>query len=127
MKKFKPFVVLVLVLAFAMTTQSCLKDKVQISEAVEDVDVEEEDLTFSDDFEWKTTQSIELSVLPNANAVFYVKATDNRVYHKEYLKSGHAVTISVTIASYEKELVVELAGQRQKLDLSLGEYNVVYN
>lgn len=127
MKRIKLFRTIAMLFAIAVTTQSCLKDKISVEEEVEDVAVETDEIKFSDDFEWKTTQGVQLRVLPNANAVLYVKSADDKVYHKEFLKSGHAVDVPLTLPSFETELIVELAGQRQKLDLSLGEFNVVYN
>ena len=128
MKTINLFKSMVLLCVIAMTTQSCLKEEFKEAKDDTDVVVEKEDkLSFSDEFEWKTSQEFEISVLPNANAIVYVKSADNKVYHKQFLQSGHEVSLAVTVPTYEKELVIELAGQRQKLDLSTGEYSVTNN
>lgn len=111
----------------ALTSQSCLKDDLAaISEPEPEIKVETV-LNLSDDFSWKTTQDLELSVKPNSSSVLYIKTADDKVYYKQVMKSGKEEKIPLTIPAFEQELIVELNGQQKTLDLSLGEFEVNYN
>lgn len=118
MKTLKYLNKLLLIACTALLLQSCLKDEINALQEEKVAEVEEvQAINFSDDFDWRTTNQTEITVLPNTNAVLYVKSLDSKVYRKVYAVAGKPMFLRITIPSYEKQLTVELAGQTKNLDL----------
>lgn len=128
MKKLKTLKMFAILIGIALATQSCLKDdlaRIQDEEVIEEK--ETESLRIADEFSWKTTQGLELTITPNVSAILSIKSDDSKVYYKQFVIAGKVETLPITLPSYEQKLVIELSKQQKVIDLSLGEYTVVFN
>jgi len=78
------------------------------------------DMEVNEDFDWKTVKTVQVEILPNANAVLYIKASDGSVYHKALIRSGRTYFAEITLPSYATEVTIELAGQKRIVPVNEG-------
>ncbi len=79
-----------------------------------------EDLIVSDDFSWKTTRVIQLTLTAKKNALAQVTNQDGIAYQKVFLKSNTPNTVVFSMPAYETSVVLKAAGQVTSLDLGNG-------
>ena len=85
------------------------------------------DMEVSADFDWKTVKTVQVEILPNANAVLYIKAPDGSEYHKALIRSGSVYIVDITLPSHAKEVKLELAGQHATVPVENGIVSYMFN
>lgn len=115
-----------LLLALALVTiiiSSCKKDPKGNDIQTEDKTMTE--LTIDDQFNWKTTNSINVTLTSSSDNTVYIKSEDGDIYLKSFLKSGQKLETKITIPSYENEVV--LIFNNQNIKVSVAGNNLEYN
>lgn len=82
----------------------------------------------SDDFDWKTLRDIEVNVTSKAQAVLYIKSSnEEQIYHKALIQPGILYPTLITIPSCETELIFSAGAQKQRIVIGQGIVTVVFN
>ncbi len=68
------------------------------------------DLKVSSDFNWKTTQNIDMELTSPEKASLVVKSASGVVFQKALLQGGETYKTSITIPNYMKELTFVVNG-----------------
>ncbi|MCX6282625.1 MAG: hypothetical protein NTW31_00065 [Bacteroidetes bacterium] len=68
------------------------------------------DLKVSSDFNWKTTQNIDLELTSPSKASLVIKSASGVIFHKALLQGGETYKTSITIPNYMKELNIVVNG-----------------
>lgn len=76
------------------------------------------DLQVPATFNWKTTQTIYLTVTANKNNLIDVTSTDGVSYQKAFLSPNKAYTMKLVIPAYTKVLNLDFMGQKVTLDIT---------
>ncbi|MBC8315446.1 MAG: hypothetical protein ISR57_05495 [Bacteroidales bacterium] len=79
------------------------------------------------EFDWKTVKTVQVSILSNANAVLYIKASDGSAYYKALIPSGKIYYVEITIPSHAKDVTLELAGQHATVPVENGKINYMFD
>ncbi len=82
------------------------------------VDPTIEDLTVTNDFDWKTTSDYLLTLKGNYNNIVEVLSDDETVYQRAFLKAGVSYEMKLTVPSYEESVTLKYMGKIAKLDLT---------
>ena len=69
-------------------------------------------------FNWKTTQSINLTITANKNNLVDVTSKDGVSYQKAFLSANKAYTMKLVIPSYTKVLNLNFMGQKVTLNIT---------
>ncbi len=78
---------------------------------------EMDDLKVTDGFDWKTTKDYELTLTGKENSLIEVSSMDNIPYQKAFLAANVPYKMKLTVASYEKEVILKYMGQEITLGL----------
>ena len=68
------------------------------------------ELKASSDFNWKTTQNVDLELTAAVKSSMIIKSSTGVVFHKALLQAGESYKTSITIPNYLKELSFVLNG-----------------
>ncbi len=64
------------------------------------------DLTIDDQFNWKTTKDITVSLSSSSDNTVSIKSQNGDVYLKAFLKGGYNFDTKITVPTFEKEVHV---------------------
>lgn len=76
------------------------------------------DLVIKDNFNWKTTRNIDLTVKANESGLVEVASKKGVTYLKFYLTANKSQTMKLTIPTYETSVVLKFMGKEVTLNLS---------
>lgn len=85
------------------------------------------DLQVPTTFNWKTTQTINLTVTANKNNLIDVTSTDGVSYQKAFLRPNKAYTMKLVIPAYTKVLNLNFMGQKVTLNITSTNMNYQFN
>ncbi len=114
----KLFLVIFFTLPFLFT--ACKKD---YNPPVNPLPDSTEEIKVPNDFKWKTTKDIQLSVKGNANGMVQILSSKGKVYWKVFLTANQTSTIELNIPSYESSLQLKYQGQTVSLELTSNTLN----
>jgi len=114
----KLFLVIFFTLPFLFT--ACQKDFNPPSNPAPDSTKE---ITVPQDFKWKTSKDIQLSVKGNANGMVQILSSEGKVYWKVFVSANQTSTIDLNIPSYESSLQLKYQGQTVSLELTSNTLN----
>lgn len=111
----KKTALLLLILVLATFT-SCQKFAAQVDENTDNEITDPQvkkmtDLIVSDEFNWKTTTDINVSLKASKRGVFLINTTDNNTYQKGMLFAGKEHNTKITIPSYVNKIELIFNGQ----------------
>jgi hypothetical protein len=69
-------------------------------------------------FNWKTTQSINLTITANKNNLVNVTSKDGISYQKAFLSANNPYTMKLVIPAYAKVLNLNFMGQKVALNIT---------
>jgi hypothetical protein len=75
-------------------------------------------LKVADDFDWKTTNEIQLTLKGFVKGIVEVTSSKGVVYQRTFLQQDQPLTIKLTIPAYESSLFLNYLGQKTELKLS---------
>lgn len=110
-------VIILILVGFAVILVSCQKQSGIIpNEPVKTKTMS--DLQIPTTFNWKTTQTIQLTLTTKANNLVNVTSSNGVSYQKAFLKTGVPYTMKLVIPSYEKSLILNFMGKTVSLSIS---------
>jgi len=71
----------------------------------------------SDEFNWKTTRDIQLTLTGNADGIIVVANDVGIAYQKAYLTSGSLLLMKLTLPAWEDQITLKFSGQEVSLGL----------
>jgi hypothetical protein len=75
-------------------------------------------LKVAGDFDWKTTNEIQLTLKGFVKGIVEVTSSKGVVYQRTFLQQDQPLTIKLTIPAYESSLFLNYLGQKTELKLS---------
>jgi len=105
-----------IILIFAVLTvvlSSCRKDFTEKEEQIQSKTMV--DLTIDDNFSWKTTKDIEVSISSSSNETVIIKSQSGYVYLKAFLTSRQEFTSKITVPTYVSDVIVVCKGQNRQV------------
>jgi len=75
-------------------------------------------LKVAGDFDWKTTNEIQLTLKGFVKGLVEVTSSKGVVYQRTFLQQNQPLTIKLTIPAYESSLFLNYLGQKTELKLS---------
>lgn len=85
------------------------------------------DIQVSDEFNWKTTRDIQLTLTANADGIIEVANDQGIAYQKAYLTSGTPLLMKFTVPSYEDQITLKFSGQEVSLGLDSENLSYQFN
>lgn len=116
MKKIALLLLLIVPLLFV----SCKKDS---NPPVNPLPDSTEELKVPQDFKWKTTNDVQLTVKGNANGMVQILSSQGKVYWKVFVTANQTSTINLSIPTYETSLQLKYQGQTVSLELTSNSLN----
>ena len=108
-----------LITGFAVILLSgCRKDLEVMEPASTNEDVSSmSQLKVADDFNWKTTQDVELDLVAGTRSTVIIKSASGVVYEKALLVPGEPYKTILTLPTYENELTFVFNGQSETIKI----------
>lgn len=113
----------ILVVFSVFTLFSCNKNFDTIPEIIEPITMN--DLVIDSEFDWKTTQDIDISFSSSSNYVFYIESLEEDVYQKAFIKSKDVYVSKITLPVYITEVNLRYDGKIIKIPINDGE--IIYS
>ena len=105
---------------------SCQKDIESMKPQNEDKGITTMDqLSVANDFNWKTTQDVELNLTAGTTATVVIKSSADVVYQKALLIPGEPYNSVLTLPTYEKELTLVFNGN--SVPVKIVNKNITYS
>jgi len=96
----------------------CHKDLEMMEPAAANEDVTSmSQLKVADDFNWKTTQDVELDLVAGTRSTVIIKSASGVVYEKALLVPGEPYKTILTLPTYENELTFVFNGQSETIKI----------
>jgi hypothetical protein len=76
-----------------------------------------QDIQVSDEFSWKTTRDIQLTLTGNTDGIIEVANDQGIAYQKAFLTSGTPLLMKLTLPAYEDQITLKFSGQEVSLGL----------
>jgi len=109
---------LLFVIPFIFT--SCKKDNNTPANPLPD---STEDIKVPNDFKWKTSKDIHLTVKGNANGMVQILSSKGEVYWKAFITANQTANIDLNIPTYETSLQLKYQGQTVSIELTSNSLN----
>ena len=77
-----------------------------------------ENANIDEEFNWKTTKDVIVSVKGNVTSVLKIKSNSDDTILKLMLEGGHSVTEKITIPTYQDNIILDYAGQSVQLEIT---------
>lgn len=108
-----------LITGFAVILLSgCHKDLEVMEPAAANEDVSSmSQLKVADDFNWKTTQDVEIDLVAGTRSTVIIKSASGVVYEKALLVPGEPYKSILTLPTYENELTFVFNGQSETIKI----------
>jgi hypothetical protein len=117
---FKPFLLTMIksiyksgpiLLIITLIAISCKKDIKDVSPQQTSGTIKSmSEMKVSSDFNWKTTQSVDLELTVPVKSSLVVKSSAGVIYHKALIQTSNVYKVNIAIPIYEKELNVVING-----------------
>ena len=107
----KRYLTIALVLGLVAGLSSCMKDEDTFKPDPNQPVEEMEDLSVSDNFSWKTSESILLKVEGLYNGTVKVKSINGKTYYKEFHNMFTHVSTMITLPDKIEEVKIEYNGE----------------
>lgn len=78
------------------------------------------DLIISKDFDWKTTQDVNIELNYNTSGIVSINSVENETFQKAFVKSNEVFKTKVTVPTYMKSLKVTYNGSTKEIPISDG-------
>ena len=75
-------------------------------------------LKVAGDFDWKTTNDIQLTLKGFVKGLVEVTSSNGVVYQRTFLQQNQPLTIKLTVPAYESSLILNYLGQKTEIKLS---------
>lgn len=93
-----------------------IQDEININSQIENKALQYAEI--DDEFDWKTTKDVVVSVKGNVSSVLEIKTNSDNTILKLMLEGGHSVTEKITIPTYQQNITLEYAGQSVELEIT---------
>lgn len=116
----KKIILLNFLLAGIFLLFSCKKEITPINETetIVEQDSDIKNVTFPEDFSWKTYSDIEVTLNGNVDGLVTISSIENKVFHKAYLKTGKELKFKLSIPTYESKVRISYAGNDIEMDIN---------
>ncbi|MCG9880247.1 MAG: hypothetical protein MH472_06585 [Bacteroidia bacterium] len=104
-----------------------LEEKYQAAPAKTSNATKTADLKVSENFDWKTTQNISLTLTGYANARVQILTTQGEVIETSRLETNKSYTTVLTLPKTEKKVILSYMGQEVILDLNQNNIQYTFN
>ena len=108
--------ILLIVISFSMVLSSC-NNKEKLGTTPTEIPTMDE-LEVNSDFDWKTTQEIQLKLIASQSSIVEVTNKDGEVFQKAVIIANEAQTMKLTIPSYVDTVKLKFMDQEVTLELS---------
>ncbi len=85
------------------------------------------DLTIDDNFNWKTTKDIEVSLSSSSNEAVIIKSQTGDVYLKAFLTSGQEFDTKITVPTYVTDVTVVCKNQSLQVSVVNNKLDQYFN
>lgn len=85
------------------------------------------DIQVSEEFNWKTTRDLQLTLTGNADGIIEVANDHGIAYQKAYLTSGTPLLMKLTIPAWEDQIILKFSGQEVSLVLDADQLSYQFN
>lgn len=85
------------------------------------------DIQVSEEFNWKTTRDLQLTLTGNADGIIEVANNQGIAYQKAYLTSGTPLLMKLTIPAWEDQIILKFSGQEVSLVLDADQLSYQFN
>lgn len=76
------------------------------------------DLVIDSEFDWKTSQDVDIEIISNSNIVVYINSLNEDIYQKAFVLSGNLYKSKISIPTYVSEVNLTSGGKTVKLPIS---------
>jgi len=110
--------VLLIIFSVLLFTTACKKDTPTDPTPV--VPETMDDLKVAANFDWKTTQDIQITLTGKTNNIVEAASVEGKTFQKAFLKANVAYTMKLTLPSYSTSIRLLYAGQDVTLEIGNG-------
>ena len=107
----KQILTITLILSFITVLSSCMKDDDDSNPDPNQTVEEMDELSVSDSFDWKTSESVLLKVEGLYNGTVKVKSMNGKTYYKEFHNMFTHVSTMITLPDKIDEVKIEYHGE----------------
>lgn len=86
-----------------------------------------DNLQVPQNFNWKTTQTINLTLTANENNLVNVTSKDGISYQKAFLQAKKSYTMKLVIPAYSKSIVLNFMGKKVTIDITSTDMSYQFN
>ena len=113
-------IIFVIILTLPLLFTACKKDN---NSPVNPLPESTEDIKVPNDFKWKTSKDVQLTVKGNADGMVQVLSSKGKVYWKVFITANQTANIGLTIPTYETNLQLKYQDQTVSLELTSDKLN----
>lgn len=110
----------ILLFVIPVVFTSCKKDNSPVVNPLPD---STEEIQVPNDFKWKTTQDIRISVKGSSDGLVHILSSKGKVYWKVFIAANQPADIDLNIPTYETSLQLKYQGQTVSLELTSNSLN----
>lgn len=116
-------IALILLFVIPLVFTSCKKDN---NPPVNPLPDSTEEIKVPNDFKWKTSKDIQLTLKGSADGMVQILSSKGKVYWKVFIKANQTANIDLNIPTYETSLQLKYQGQTVDLELTSNSLNYVF-
>ncbi|MCF8304060.1 MAG: hypothetical protein K9I94_12350 [Bacteroidales bacterium] len=110
--------IVIILIAASFIFASCQKNELEEMAPQTEPETTMEDLNVSPDFDWKTSNALEITLEANKSGVVYINSEDGDTYQKAFLKGNKTYETSITIPTYAKEVNFKFNGKMYSTEVT---------
>lgn len=80
-----------------------------------------------ENFDWKTTKNVEVTLTGSVNDVVKVKASNGDIYHKAFLLKGNTYVTRITMPTFENEVTLSYNGKNVSVPVDNNKIEHTFN